>query len=316
MFACLLTISLLQSPETSAAFKSMASRLDVLKYISVEYEFSDLQTPGPLADHFLVQFNNGALNLPSGKNTTRLIANFKPRKGTRQFIKLGQFTRFDTDCQTDDVVTVAFVDNRMEKLTKGSGSDSGSYSGYIRNIENQKLPDNGIDLALGLRLSLDNRWLTPEILQMGELEPASADGLQRFRLKGNPPNADCSHVWTLDPNTSFSILSYDVLKRDDDPEFGSIEYTCSEIRNSDFIRVDGLDLPQRIELRRFIRTIGREIINNYSLSIDVKKYRVDELSRQSDGLHIVWPTRTEVMDERNNTFAEIIGPPRLLSDAD
>lgn len=176
----------------------------------------------------------------------------------------------------------AFAHDRAESLTV----QPNSVNGFGSIINKEVLPsDTVLDHALGLRLWERNSWLQPTDIASAALEQDKEvsltfvdDERQRHRL-------------TFDPSLNYALKTVSVS---DD---GRREFY--KIAASDFIKVDGMFLPQTILAQRLGFNPGQpQPAERQRVRISVQEYLLEDPENVPERYHLAWVKGTLVKDQR------------------
>lgn len=315
MQSMLLACLLMQSPDMGEHLKAMESRLVSLQNVTVAYEETTASTPTPEMAEVIAAINaDSAVEVATGNQVSLISFETTEERRSSVFRFASGNARYEDVGSKRTFVMESFLSDRHEMLYQWPQAAETNFQGYIEQPNNKNLPDSVIDCALGLRFFSAEAWLTPKSLKPKNIVTRKDDGLLQITF-ADPADRAYSHVWTVDPSHGYRLQGYDLIAHGVTEGAHKGDFVVKELRNISFANVQGVDLPERIELRKYFpadNETGRH--QTQEVHLNVQHYRLNDLANSKEGLRVVWPIGTMVTDQRTGTPVEIASRAQALDD--
>ncbi|HUB27570.1 MAG TPA: hypothetical protein VL992_19245 [Tepidisphaeraceae bacterium] len=288
---------------------AIEARLDALQNMQADYQYR--------IDHD----EDPALPTPP---SARRIDRQRTELGRASFSFLSGLARMDT---ITDPATLAYYKDRFGMNVVARELLIVGRDGRVDSINQQatgpngKLQSNGgisnfrrfreewtLDLALGLRLYRDSRWLTAHAIESAR-EISSAD-----------PNIVALRITNLGEPNTIHDLQFDKRLLD-----ALVYYRCTfgpgtdsyeEITNSNFVRQGNVFLPMHIVRRgRYIDTSGNPR-HPLTYTLTIKSYHLGDASNNLAAYQMAWPANHKIYDSRVKQVIDVGPTTRPLTDDD
>lgn len=299
-------------PADDAAIReAVIERWQSLQSITAQYDSVCTWYPPekslPLPNGGMLEVKDGMIRLPGGEWIKPISGTRASRNAFRYLEERAYYDSVLTEATVQDLKrqsepyvvrdAYAFSAERAEQLTEhGVG---GPPAGMIG--DSIMLPEalTAIDVALGLRLLDENRWMDLDRLKEAVI---GRDGLGRPTVTFRGDHS-WVHTWVLDQEHQNAIVRYTVA---------STGVTVQEIECERFQEVSGVMLPYHITGRRFSKYapagIGEE------RKEDVTRYTVNDQANTPGSYLMVWPKGSTVLYSPLDVTLTVASGERTLPD--
>ena len=307
----LLLASLWNSSPEDELLEALQSRHARLRNVIVNFEFTESFMDPPDASQVTAALST-AQN-PGQKIVEFLPQGVYPGKGLFKFSNGA--SRFESDSfrGTRSVDVQVFAKGRAEHLWQEDSDESKqAYFGSIHPAAETQLPrDATLSYALGLRLNFKNDWLTEEALKSGKVAFDAETKLATVTFVDPEQPEKINHRWTVDPAHAYRLVRYDQIQKD--PSNNIPDYASAELENLTFETINGIDLPKKIQRRRYA---GFQSIrySPYQSEVDVISYSIGDASNTEESMLIEWPEGASIIDYRTGAQFRRIDHAQVLTD--
>jgi len=275
-----------QPPDEQTCRASLEARLRSLQNIVVEYKMRDEYWPSAEA---VAQVE--AMNKAGGKYHTEISQGVSNHVGKFRYLDgrlwleshlPEESLAISRPSEFKDEID-SFYEGGFERYTlpiepfKGLGM-GGRYK------EPRMLLQDEIDLGFGVRMLDGQKWLTLDDLKDMTIEIVSAT---EINARKKDEFYRRQHVWRFDPQNGYAMTSYSVIR----------DGFEAMILCKDFHAVEGVALPNQIDIRRFANREGkRQPVVEHSYSVSA--YQLNSPDNTLQSFHITFPVNTAVLDEK------------------
>ncbi len=221
---------------------------------------------------------------------------------TGETLKLSQAERF---MLRSDRTILTFTPSRVERLSQDhKTTDADPAFGFVYNVTDQQPAETFVDLALGLRMRGDRKWITAHDVQQMAVSILPGEGIL-FQNKGDI----VIQQWIFDNNHDYSLIKYRLISpKSLNP---SVEFL-----SEDFQKIDGVMLPTRITCKDIIQLDDGTPYVTRTTKLTNLSYKLNDPENVPELYKIIWPLNSVVRDNRTGTVVKVTSKPRTIDDAD
>jgi len=291
-----------QPPDEQTCRAALEGRLCSLQNLAVDYKLREEYWPSADAVAQAEALNNagGKYHIEISQGVSNHIGKFRYLDGRlwleshlpEDAIPKSRSSEFKDEIDS-------FYEGGFERYTRPIEPFKGLGIGERSNEPKMLLRDE-VDLGFGVRMLDGQKWLTRDDLKDMTIEIVSAtevNARKKDEFYGR------QHVWRYDPQNGYAMTSYSVIR----------DGFEAMILCKDFHIVEGVALPNQIDIRRFANRDGkRQPVMEHSYS--VSSYRLKQPENTPRSFHITFPVNTMVVDEKTGKRFSVETKPQSLDD--